>query len=95
MISPNSHKCLTCWDTVRGGPLLRMDAANTEPVREWGCTSLLPLATNKRGTDTFCAPGCDNEAVEKVRGSQNASWEADNLQQIPSVKFSEHRVEKQ
>ncbi len=43
-----------------------MGAANGKPVKEWGRTSLLPLAVSKRGTDTFCASNCDDETVEKV-----------------------------
>lgn len=49
---------------ARGGPLLRMGTTVTEPTKEWGCTSLLPLAEGR--IDEFCAPGQDDETKERV-----------------------------
>ncbi|CAM9137868.1 unnamed protein product [Ectocarpus sp. 4 AP-2014] len=49
---------------IRGGPLLHMGTTVTEPAKEWGCTSLLPLAEGR--IDEFCAPGQDDETKETV-----------------------------
>lgn len=49
---------------ARGGPLLHMGTTVTEPAKEWGCTSLLPLAEGR--VDEFCAPGQDDETKQTV-----------------------------
>ncbi|CAM9201758.1 unnamed protein product [Ectocarpus fasciculatus] len=49
---------------IRGGPLLHMGTSITEPAKEWGCTSLIPLAEGR--IDEFCAPGQDDETKETV-----------------------------
>ncbi|CAM9093241.1 unnamed protein product, partial [Laminaria digitata] len=60
------------WGFVRGGPLLRMDNADTVvATRDWGCTPLLPLAVSEEGgteggTELFGASNADGETEEKV-----------------------------
>ncbi|CAM9180110.1 unnamed protein product, partial [Hapterophycus canaliculatus] len=51
---------------IRGGPLLRMDAVNKVSSKEWGYSSLLPLAVGESRTDPFCAKSPDDETVEAV-----------------------------
>ncbi|CAN0076746.1 unnamed protein product [Scytosiphon promiscuus] len=43
-----------------------MDAANDVAVKEWGWSSLLPLAVSESGTDAFCVPSPDDGAGETV-----------------------------
>lgn len=51
---------------TRGGPLLRMDTANEVSLKEWGCSSLLPLAVWGSETDAFCTRSRDDEMAETV-----------------------------
>ncbi|CAB1113052.1 unnamed protein product [Ectocarpus sp. CCAP 1310/34] len=61
---PSLHwKDMKC-SFIRGGPLLHMGTTVTEPAKEWGSTSLLPLAEGR--IDEFCAPGQDDETKETV-----------------------------
>lgn len=59
--------------THRGGPLVRMDTANSAVAREWGRTQLLVLAVGEGEDDLFGGADGNTLMAEEVRGPEHDS----------------------